>query len=112
MVVYLLCLVLFCIGVYAVLIKKNIIKIIIGMGIMEYAVNLLFILVGYKRNAGVPILTEGIEPGPMVDPLPQALILTSIVIGLAVTALMVAIAVRIYEKYKTFDITRVRRLRG
>jgi multicomponent Na+:H+ antiporter subunit C len=47
-----------------------------------------------------------------VDPLPQALILTSIVIGLGVTALMVAITVRLYEKYKTFDIEEIRRLRG
>ncbi|MDH5662655.1 MAG: sodium:proton antiporter, partial [Elusimicrobiota bacterium] len=48
----------------------------------------------------------------MVDPLPQALILTAIVIGLAVTVLIVSIAVRIYEKYGTFDITKIRRLRG
>jgi multicomponent Na+:H+ antiporter subunit C len=48
----------------------------------------------------------------MVDPLPQALVLTSIVIGLAVTALLVAIAIRIYEKYGTFDITKIRRLKG
>jgi len=48
----------------------------------------------------------------MVDPLPQALILTSIVIGLGVTALMVAITVRIYEKYKTFDINEIRKLKG
>jgi len=48
----------------------------------------------------------------MVDPLPQALVLTSIVISLATTALVIAIALRIYEKYHTFDITKIRRLRG
>jgi len=48
----------------------------------------------------------------MVDPLPQALVLTAIVIGLATTALMVALAMRIYEKYKTFDITKIKELRG
>lgn len=112
MINYFLCLVLFCIGLYALLVKKNAIKIIIGFGIMEYAVNLFFILVGYKKGAGMPIISEGRIPGEMVDPLPQALILTSIVIGLAVTALMVAIALRIFEKYHTFDMGRVRRLRG
>jgi len=48
----------------------------------------------------------------VVDPLPQALVLTAIVIGLAVTALIAAIAIRVYEKYKTFDITKIRRLKG
>jgi multicomponent Na+:H+ antiporter subunit C len=48
----------------------------------------------------------------MVDPLPQALVLTAIVIGLATTALVVGIAIRIYEKYKTFDITKIKELKG
>jgi len=48
----------------------------------------------------------------MVDPLPQALVLTSIVIGLGVTALVISLAIRIYEKYGTFDITKIKRLRG
>ncbi len=48
----------------------------------------------------------------MVDPVPQALVLTSIVIGLAVTALVVGIAMRIYERYGTFDITRINKLKG
>jgi len=48
----------------------------------------------------------------MVDQLPQALVLTAIVIGLASTALLVAIAMRIYEKYGTFDITKIRELKG
>ena len=47
-----------------------------------------------------------------VDPLPQALVLTAIVIGLAVTALMVAICLRIYDRYGTFNIAEIRRLKG
>jgi len=47
-----------------------------------------------------------------VDPMPQAMVLTAIVIGLAVTALLVALCVRIYERYGTFDITKIRKLRG
>jgi len=47
-----------------------------------------------------------------VDPIPQALVLTSIVISLGVLALMVAICIRLYERYGTFDITEMRRLRG
>ena len=110
--VYLLCLLLFCIGLYGVLRKRNIIKIIVGLGIIEYAVNLFFILVGYRRYGRAPILAKDQVILNMVDPLPQALVLTSIVIGLAVTALIVAIAIRIFEKYQTFDITKIRRLKG
>jgi len=109
---YILCLALFCIGLYCVLRKRNIIKIIVGLGIIEYAVNLFFVLVGYREHGRAPILAKDQEILNMVDPIPQALVLTSIVIGLAVTALIVAIAIRIFEKYGTFDITKIRRLRG
>lgn len=109
---YLLCLVLFCIGLYCTLRKRNIIKIIIGLGIIEYAVNLFIVLAGYRKFGRAPILAKDQQILNMVDPLPQALVLTSIVIGLAVTALIVGIAIRIYEKYGTFDITKIRRLRG
>ena len=116
MIEYILCLVLFCVGLYCVLRKRNIIKIIIGLGIIEYAVNLFFILIGYRVHGRAPILMrtedQTILRINMVDPLPQALVLTSIVIGLAVTALIVAIAIRIFEKYGTFDITKIRKLRG
>jgi multisubunit Na+/H+ antiporter MnhC subunit len=107
-----MCLILFSIGIYCILVKRNLIKIIIGIGIVEYAVNLFFILVGYRAEGRAPILIEKQVVQNMVDPLPQALILTAIVIGLAVTVLIVSIAVRIYEKYGTFDITKIKRLRG
>lgn len=104
--------VLFAIGLYGVLRKRNLIKIILGLVIMEYAVHLLFILVGYRQGGRSPILAEGEKIVNIVDPLPQALILTAIVISLAVTALLVAIAMRIYDRYGTFDITKIRRLKG
>ncbi|MFH1398384.1 MAG: sodium:proton antiporter [Candidatus Omnitrophota bacterium] len=112
MIEYFLCFILFSIGLYCVLRKRNIIKIVIGLGIIEYAVNLFLILIGYRWHGRSPILAKNQIILNMVDPLPQALVLTSIVIGLAVTALIVAIAIRIYEKYGTFDITKIRRLKG
>ncbi len=111
MTIYLLCLVLFCLGIYCVLRKRNIIKIIIGIIIAEYAVNLFFILVAYRVNGRAPIFSPETEISRMVDPLPHALVLTTIVIGLASTALLVGIAMRIYEKYGTFDITKIRELK-
>jgi multisubunit Na+/H+ antiporter MnhC subunit len=85
---------------------------IIGLGIIEYSINLFFVLAGYRYHGRAPIEAETQGILNMVDPLPQALVLTSIVIGLAVTALVISIAIRIYEKYGTFDITKIKRLRG
>jgi multicomponent Na+:H+ antiporter subunit C len=109
---YFLCLVLFCVGLYAVLRKRNIIKIIIGIGIIEYSVNLFIILLGYRIQGRAPILSPDQEIMNMVDPLPQAMVLTTIIVGLAVVVILVGLAIRIYEKYGTFDITKIRRLRG
>jgi len=115
-VVYVLCLMFFLVGIYCILRKRNIIKIIVGVIISEYAVNLFFLLVGYKSSGRSPILCSDRDvqymAAHMVDPLPQAVVLTSIVIGLATTALLVAIAMRIYGKYRTFDITKIRELKG
>jgi len=112
MIALLACIVLVLIGLYAVVTKRNVMKIVIGFSLMEYAVNLFFALVGFKRGALPPIITNVNMARNFVDPVPQALVLTAIVIGLATTALMLALAMRIYEKYKTFDITEIKRLKG
>ena len=112
MTVYLFCFALFLVGLYGVLTKRDLIKIILSLTIMAYSANLFLILFAYRAGALYPILSEGVNPGQMVDPLPQAMVLTSIVIELGTTALLVALAVRLYQKYKTFDITKIRRLSG
>lgn len=55
---------------------------------------------------------KGLPDFPMVDPLPQAMVLTSIVISLATLSLAIALCVRLYDKYRTFDITQIKRLKG
>jgi len=114
--IYILTFALLLIGVYAVVAKKNVVKIIVGVLILDYAVNLLLVLIGYRAAGRAPILNKGESAGQLaqtaVDPLPQAMVLTSIVIGLGITALMVAMAIRLYEKYGTFDMDRIRRLKG
>ncbi|MCX6151287.1 MAG: sodium:proton antiporter [Ignavibacteriales bacterium] len=112
MIIYLLCFALFLVGLYGVLTKRDLVKIILSIGIMGYAANLFLILIAYRNNSIYPILTEGKKIEKMVDPLPQALVLTSIVIELGTTAMLVALAIRLLEKYKTFDITKIRRLQG
>ena len=118
---YILCLILFLVGLYGVLSQKNLIKIIVGLAFMEYAVNLLLIMIGYREDGIAPILQSSVLESAAkmdeflkysVDPLPQAMVLTAIVINLAVLALAVAIAMRLYQKYGTYDITEIRRLRG
>jgi multicomponent Na+:H+ antiporter subunit C len=113
MILYVLCFILFLIGLFGVITQKNIIKIIIAISIMEYSLNLFFILIGYVDQGTIPIIDITLpRPAIVVDPLPQALILTSIVIGLATTALLLAVAIRIYKKYNTFDISKINSLKG
>jgi multicomponent Na+:H+ antiporter subunit C len=112
MLIYFLCFILFLVGLYGVLTKRDLIKIILSIGIMGYSANLFLILFAYRSGSIYPILTEGAAKQQMVDPLPQALVLTSIVIELGTTALLVGLAIRLYEKYKTFDISQIRRLKG
>ncbi len=120
---YALCFLLFMIGLYCAVVKKNMVKIVIGIMVMEYAVNLFLIMLGYRFGGIAPIVDKGqldLETGQIaagflnssVDPLPQALVLTAIVISLGSLALMISICIRTYEKYGTFDITQIRRLKG
>jgi multicomponent Na+:H+ antiporter subunit C len=112
MIVYILTVFLFLIGLYGVVAKRNLIKIVIGIALMEYSVNLFLILVGYVKGGTAPILSGEVRGEVFVDPLPQAMVLTAIVIGLATTALLLAIAIRIYKKYGTFDIREIKNLKG
>jgi multicomponent Na+:H+ antiporter subunit C len=116
MILYFLTLVLFVMGIYCLIAKKNIVKKIIGLVIIDYAINLFIILIGYRQGGVAPILFRNMPREELVqhgvDPLPQALVLTSIVIGLGVLALQVAICLRLYEKYKTFNMSEINRLRG
>jgi multicomponent Na+:H+ antiporter subunit C len=112
MTLYAMCFALFLVGLYGLFTKRDLVKIILASGVMGYAGNLMLVLLGYRREAAYPILEKGVQTRAMVDPLPQALVLTSIVIELGVTALLSALAVRLYQKYKTYDISKIRRLRG
>ena len=104
-------------GFYTVCTKRNLIKIVLGLGIVDYGINLLIISIGYGANATAPIysladIISGVQPAHFVDPVPQALTLTSIVIGACVDAMALALVVMIHRKYKSIDADEVRRLRG
>ena len=102
------------IGFYAMITKRDIIKIVVGMGIVDYGLNLMIVSVGFNEGGTARIFTFGELTSGMsfVDPVPQALTLTSIVIGACVTAMALALCVRIYKEYGTVDAHEIRRLHG
>lgn len=114
--VYLLCLVLFCVGLYGVLTQRNLIKIILALVVAESAVDIFLVLLGYRVGGVAPIQDAAVAQetfaATSVDPLPQAMVLTAIVIGLGVLALSIVIAMRLYHRHGTYDITEINELRG
>ena len=114
--IYSLCFLLILIGVYGVLTRRNILKIVTSLLIIEYGIHLFLVLQGYRTDGVPPIVDARIDQQlwlqRAVDPLPQALVLTSIVIGLGVLALMVSLSLRIHERYGTYDIRKIKKLKG
>ncbi len=111
-------LLLIMIGFYGVLTKKNLIKIMLSFSIVDSGVNLLLISIGYINNGTAPIFSpsimEKIHKGisvQMVDPVPQALVLTAIVIGFGVTAVGLALIVRLYRHHNTTNIDEIKNLK-
>lgn len=109
---YVVVIILISLGIYTLIFKKNLIKIAIGIILIENGVNLFLVTLGFRKNAVAPIYTHAPERTEMVLPTAQALTLTNIVIGLATTALILSLAMMIYKHYGTLDTDEVRRLRG
>jgi multicomponent Na+:H+ antiporter subunit C len=97
--------VLFAIGTYLVL-SKNLLRIILGTSVISHAVNLLILTMGGLKTGGVPFLNIGGDT--FTDPLPQALILTAIVISFATTALFLVLSYRAYKVLGTDDTEQMR----
>ena len=109
---YLLCFILFLTGIYGVVTRRNLIKIAISLSIMEFSCFLFFALIGYTEGGIAPIVDPADPVKAYVDPLPQAIVLTAIVIGLATTAMLMSVIIRLYRTYRTFDIREINNLRG
>lgn len=88
-------------GFYIVLSRRNLIKKVIGLSIFQTSVFLLYISMGVVDGGTAPILVPGEEV--YTSPLPSVLILTAIVVGIATTAVALALIVRIHEAYGTID---------
>ena len=101
-------------GLFCIITRHNLFKVVVGMSVVDYGTNLLIVSIGATNKGTAPIYAAGeITPGTwFVDPIPQALTLTSIVIGACVTAMALSIVVRIGQTYGTLDADKIRRLRG
>ena len=100
--------ILFVIGFANLLLNKNLIKKIIGLNIMDSAVYLFLAEMGYIKGRGVPILTNGIEDASAyINPIPAGLVLTGIVVSVSVSALMLSLTIRLYQRYGTLNLDEI-----
>ncbi len=96
---------LFVIGFADLLFQKNMIKKIIGLNIMDTAIYLLLASQGYITGRTAPIAIDGVtEVEKYINPIPSGLVLTGIVVSVSVTALMLAMTIRMYKKYHSLDL--------
>ncbi len=103
---YWIVIVLMMIGLYIVIAHENFVKKIVGLNIFQVAVFVFYISMAKIKGGTAPILADGIEV--YSNPLPHVLILTAIVVGVATTALGLALVVRIRESYGTIEGDEVR----
>ncbi|MBM7562213.1 sodium:proton antiporter [Fusibacter tunisiensis] len=103
--------VLFFIGVYGVTARRNIFKTIMGLSIMQAAL-ILFFLSMHAENAISAPIGIGLDATQIADPVPQALMITAIVVGISTTAVSLTMFVTLYHKYGTTNWNKVKKKRG
>lgn len=103
------------IGIWGLLTQKNLIKIIIGFTLFDTGTHIIIVSIGYVKNRTAPIIDQAVNinnvGNSVVDPVPQALVLTAIVIGLGVTALMLTYVLKMYQKRKSLEINNYKDLK-
>lgn len=112
---YLAAILLFLIGLYGLIRARNVVRMILNLGLMESATYLLMVAAGYRAGGTAPIYYEvHVVPGEtvVVDPIVQALASTAIVIGVVTLALALALTIQLARHYRTLDSRRMRELFG
>ena len=105
--------ILFCIGFTTMLLHKNLLKKVIGMDMMDAGIFLFLAAQGYIDGRIAPIVVNGIQDVEMyINPIPAGLVLTGIVVSVSVTALMLALIVRLYYRYHTLNLDEIIALAG
>jgi len=113
---YIIAMLLITLGFYCLLIKRNLIKLIIGLSVMTDGIHLFLISMGYREGGIAPIaFGEWLKPpgfaARAVDPIPQALVLTSIVINICILALALSLTIFAYRHYGTTNLSKLKRLK-
>lgn len=99
---------LFAIGFANLLLQKNLIKKIIGLNFMDTATYLFLAEKGYIAGRMAPIIVNGVQDmDAYINPIPSGLVLTGIVVSVSVTALMLSLTIRLYQRYHTLDMDEI-----
>ncbi|RLD76270.1 MAG: cation:proton antiporter [Bacteroidetes bacterium] len=103
------------VGLWGIISQKNIIKMIISFGIIDTSIHMLLVAIGYIRNRTAPIIDSAVSKSDAVDqitdPVPQALVLTAIVIGVGITALLLTYALKLFRQNKSLEINQYNSLK-
>ena len=100
--------ILFSIGFFNLFMQRNLIKKIIGLNIMDTSVYLFLALKGYIEGRKAPIVVDGIQSvEAYINPIPSGLVLTGIVVSVSVTALLLSLTIRLYNRYHTLDLDEI-----
>lgn len=103
--------ILFGIGFTTLLLHRNMIKKIMGLNIMDTSVYLFLAAKGYIEGRSAPIIVDGVtEMEEYINPVPSGLVLTGIVVSVSVTAVMLSLTIKLYQRYHTLDIDEISRI--
>ncbi len=102
--------ILMMVGLYAIIVKNNLVKKIIGMNIVQTAIILFYISIGAKSGATIPIIAHGhnggdraVHAADYINPLPHVLMLTAIVVAVATLGVALSLVIKIYHEYDTLE---------
>lgn len=117
---YLASAVLFCLGLLTVLTRRDLVKIVLGLSLMESSTYLLLVSLAYRRGSTAPVLVnpphgesqQQLVHGNVADPVLQNFCLTAIVIGVAITAVFLTVVVRVGQHYRSVNADDITALRG
>ena len=100
--------ILFGIGFVTLLFQRNLVRKIIGLNIMDTGLFLFLASMGYIEGRKAPIIVDGVtEMEAYINPVPAGLVLTGIVVSVSVTAVMLALTVRLYKRFHTLDLDKI-----
>ena len=102
--------VLMMVGLYAMIVKRNLVKKIIGMSILQTSIIFFYVSIGVKKGASIPIVMHGhpgeshaVHAADYINPLPHVLMLTAIVVAVATLGVALALALKVYRHYGTLE---------